>query len=90
MSSARRGGDGSTAQWSEVARNWQFDSPLRPTQPDLALVRKALSHLSLAADRPPRFGQDSFILGQRLDIRQQTIDRHGSAIDRGQLTVGGQ
>jgi len=47
--------DGAAGQWPEVARNWrQLDSPLRPIQPDLALVRKALSQLQLADDRQPR------------------------------------
>lgn len=53
MTTARRGDNGSTAQWSAVARNWMFGSPLRPTEPDVALVRKGLSHLRLATDRQP-------------------------------------
>lgn len=54
MSSTRRGGDGSTGQWPEVARDWPFGPPLRPALPDVTLVCNALSHLRLAADRPLR------------------------------------
>lgn len=55
MTSTRRDGNGAVGQWPEVARKWQqLDSPLRPVQPDLVLVRRALSHLRLADDRQPR------------------------------------